>query len=73
MCVFCHTQGTFLVTQTFIKALLEGNQGKEEGRGAIVNISSINGKTGHPNMSVYAATKGGVVALSKSCAAEMAR
>ena len=62
-----------LVTQTFIKKLLEGDKGTEEERGAIVNISSINGKTGNPDLSVYSASKGGVIALSKSCAAEMAR
>ena len=62
-----------LVTQTFIKKLFEGDKGAEEERGAIVNIASILGKTGNPDLSVYAASKGGVIALSKSCAAEMAR
>lgn len=66
-------KGTFLVTQAVTKALLEGGHGSEEGLGAIVNIGSMAGKIGLSDLSAYAATKGGVMALTKSCAAEMAR
>lgn len=67
-------KGTFLVTQAVTKALLDEDKGgKKEGRGVIVNIASISGKTGFPGASHCAASKGGVVALTKSCAAEMAR
>ena len=59
--------------QAFIKALLEEKKGPEEGLGAVVNIASLLGKTGHPDASLYAGSKGGIIALSKSCAAEMAR
>ena len=72
-CVLCYTQGTILVTQTFIKALLQGDDEPGEGKGAVVNISSMSGKTGLAGMTVYASTKAGVIAFSKSCAAEMAR
>ncbi|WP_183565776.1 SDR family NAD(P)-dependent oxidoreductase [Mucilaginibacter sp. SP1R1] len=41
-------------------------------RGVIINISSVVGETGHAFQSVYAATKAGLVALSKSLAQEAA-
>jgi NAD(P)-dependent dehydrogenase (short-subunit alcohol dehydrogenase family) len=40
--------------------------------GRIVNIASIAGKEGNPNMSVYSATKGAVIALTKSVGKELA-
>ncbi|KAG0719738.1 Estradiol 17-beta-dehydrogenase 8 [Chionoecetes opilio] len=72
-------KGTFIVTQAVIRALLEGTQGEGEGegegegRGSVVNISSMAGKAGFPDHSHYVATKGGVIALTKSCAADMAK
>ncbi|KAG0728589.1 Estradiol 17-beta-dehydrogenase 8 [Chionoecetes opilio] len=65
-------KGTFIVSQAVIRALLEGTQEGGEGRGAVVNISSIQGKTGFLAHSHYAAAKGGMIAFTKSCAAEMA-
>ncbi len=41
-------------------------------KGVIINISSCVGETGHAFQSVYAATKAGLVALSKSLAQEAA-
>ncbi len=41
--------------------------------GRIVNIASIAGKEGNPNMTGYSATKAGVIALTKSLAKEVAR
>jgi len=41
-------------------------------RGVIINISSVVGETGNAFQSVYAATKAGLVALSKSLAQEAA-
>jgi len=41
-------------------------------QGVIINISSVVGETGHAFQSVYAATKAGLVALSKSLAQEAA-
>lgn len=40
--------------------------------GRIVNIASIAGKEGNPNMVPYSATKGGVIALTKSLGKELA-
>jgi 3-oxoacyl-[acyl-carrier protein] reductase len=41
-------------------------------RGVIINISSVTGESGNAFQSVYAATKAGLVALSKSLAQEAA-
>ena len=45
----------------------------ERGHGRIVNIASDAGRVGSSGESVYAACKGGVIALTKSIAREMAR
>ncbi len=45
----------------------------ERGYGRIVNIASIAGKEGNPNASHYSAAKGGVIALTKSLAKEVAK
>ena len=45
---------------------------RQEGGGAIVNTSSINGLGGVPQNAFYAAAKAGVLALSKSAAQEYA-
>jgi 3-oxoacyl-[acyl-carrier protein] reductase len=44
---------------------------RERGHGRIVNIASINGLRGKFGQSNYAASKGGVIALSKSMAREL--
>ena len=40
--------------------------------GRIVNVASIAGKEGNPNMSAYSASKAGVIAFTKSLAKEVA-
>ncbi len=45
---------------------------KERKYGRIVNIASIAGKEGNPFMSAYSASKGAVIALTKSLAKEVA-
>jgi NAD(P)-dependent dehydrogenase (short-subunit alcohol dehydrogenase family) len=57
--------GTFLMCQAAIGHLIER-------KGAIVNVASIAALGGHPWMAAYAASKGGVVALSKALACEYA-
>jgi 3-oxoacyl-[acyl-carrier protein] reductase len=44
----------------------------ERGWGRIVNLASIAGKDGNPNLSAYSASKAAVIALTKSLAKELA-
>ena len=53
------------------RALLPQMVEREYGR--VVNIASLAGKEGNPNMSAYSASKAGVIALSKSLAKETAK
>jgi 3-oxoacyl-[acyl-carrier protein] reductase len=46
---------------------------KERGAGRIVNVSSINGLRGKFGQANYAASKGGMIALSKTMARELGR
>jgi 2-dehydro-3-deoxy-L-rhamnonate dehydrogenase (NAD+) len=59
--------GTFLCTRCCIPPM------RERGYGRIVNIASIAGKDGNPNMSAYSASKAGVIAFTKSVGKELAR
>ena len=43
----------------------------EQGRGTIVNISSMAGKTSWPYSAEYSATKSGVIGISRSAAMEL--
>lgn len=45
---------------------------REAGRGSIVNISSLSGKSGNPGQTNYSAAKAGIVGLTKSAAKELA-
>jgi short-subunit dehydrogenase len=58
--------GTIYVLKAALPAL------RATGGGAIVNVSSVAGKLGQPDESVYAATKFGVTGLSESIAYELA-
>jgi NAD(P)-dependent dehydrogenase (short-subunit alcohol dehydrogenase family) len=57
--------GTFFMCQAAIGHLLET-------KGAIVNVASTAALGGHPWMAAYAASKGGVLALTKALACEYA-
>lgn len=59
--------GTFLMTRAALPALLES------GRGVIVNFSSTSASFAHPYMAAYAASKGGVDALTHTLAVEYAK
>lgn len=47
-------------------------QMRERGWGRIVNIASIAGKEGNPNLGAYSASKAGVIGLTKSVGKEVA-
>jgi len=44
---------------------------RARGRGAIVNVASISGKEGNPNMIPYSTSKAGVICLTKALAKEV--
>ena len=59
--------GTFICVQAVVPDMLEA------GWGRIVTISSQSAQSGAPNMAHYSASKGGVIALTKSLAVDLAR
>lgn len=59
--------GTFACIQAAIPDMLEAAWGR------IVTISSQSAQSGAPNMAHYAASKGGVMALTKALAVDLAR
>lgn len=61
-----HLKGTWLGTQAASLIM------REQGRGAIVNISSISGKVGMVGQTNYSAAKAGIVGLTKAAAKEVA-
>jgi 2-dehydro-3-deoxy-L-rhamnonate dehydrogenase (NAD+) len=61
-----NVHGTFNTCQAFVPGM------RERGWGRIVNIASMAGKDGNPNMSPYSASKAAVIALTKSLGKELA-
>jgi 3-oxoacyl-[acyl-carrier protein] reductase len=59
--------GTFNCTKSVIKYM------KEQGGGKIINITSVVGEIGNFGQSNYAASKGGVIAFTKTVAKEYAK
>lgn len=59
--------GTFLCVQAALPDMLDA------GWGRIVTIASSSAQSGAPNMAHYAASKGGVISLTKALAVELAR
>jgi 3-oxoacyl-[acyl-carrier protein] reductase len=59
--------GTFLACKAVIPTLLAKNYGR------IVNVASVAGKEGNPNLSAYSAAKAGIMALTKSLGKELAK
>ncbi len=58
--------GTFYMSKAVLPHMLARNSGR------IVNIASIAGKEGNPNMPAYSAAKAGVIGFTKSLAKEVA-
>ncbi len=62
--VAINLDGTFLCCQAALQAM------SQAGYGRIVNVASIAGKEGNPLLAAYSASKGAVIALTKSLAKE---
>ena len=60
-------KGTFLCCQAVGKVMIQQNQGR------IINMASVGGVVALPRLSVYSATKGAMVQLTKVLAIEWAR
>jgi 3-oxoacyl-[acyl-carrier protein] reductase len=60
-------KGTFLCCKAVVPPMLKQKSGR------IVNISSIAGKEGNPNMSGYSTSKAAVIGFTKSLAKEVAQ
>ena len=58
--------GTFHLCKAFVPGM------KANGWGRIVNIASIAGKDGNPKLAAYSASKGAVIAMTKSLGKELA-
>ncbi|KFC64806.1 2-keto-3-deoxy-L-fuconate dehydrogenase [Bosea sp. LC85] len=58
--------GTFYVNKVVVPGMKARNYGR------IVNISSVAGKEGNPNLAAYSAAKAGVIGLTKSLGKELA-
>ena len=65
-------KGTFLFTRAVSRPMMKnkGADGSQSG-GAIVNIASVVGLTGNAGQANYTASKGGVIALTKTVAKEL--
>jgi 2-dehydro-3-deoxy-L-rhamnonate dehydrogenase (NAD+) len=58
--------GTVNAMRVFVPAM------RDAGWGRVVNLASMAGKDGNPNMSIYSASKAAVIALTKSAGKELA-
>jgi 3-oxoacyl-[acyl-carrier protein] reductase len=59
-------KGAYRVTKALLRGMLH------KGRGRIVNIVSVSGIAGHPGQANYSAAKGGLIAMTKALALELA-
>lgn len=58
-------KGVFLCTRRIAPQMIK------QGKGKIVNIASVVGERGLPNMCAYSASKGGILALTRQLAVEL--
>ncbi len=59
-------KGAFLLTQALLQPMMKARWGR------IINIASVNGELGAPGQANYAASKAGLIGLTKSLAREFA-
>ena len=59
--------GTFNCCRAIVPVMQENNYGR------IVNIASVAGKEGNPNLAAYSAAKAGIIGLTKSLGKELAK
>ncbi|MDQ0726721.1 SDR family NAD(P)-dependent oxidoreductase [Microbacterium sp. W4I20] len=62
-----NVHGTYAVTRAVVPGMME------RGWGRIVNIASMAGKDGNPNLSAYSASKAAIIGLTKSLGKELAK
>jgi 3-oxoacyl-[acyl-carrier protein] reductase len=62
-----NVHGTYRVIRAVVPGMVE------RGRGRIVNIASMAGKDGNPNLSAYSASKAAVIGMTKSLGKELAK
>ena len=62
-----NVHGLFTITKAVIPGMIE------RGWGRIVNMASMAGKDGNPNLSAYSASKAAVIGLTKSLGKELAK
>ncbi len=62
-----HVCGAFLCSKYAIPAMVEGGRG-----GVVINVSSVAGLIGIPNMAAYCAAKGAIVNLTRAMAVDFA-
>lgn len=65
-CIAVNMNGVFNCTRAVVRHMRERKYGR------IVNIASIAGKEGNPNMTAYSATKAAVIGFTKASAKEVA-
>lgn len=58
--------GTVAMMRAFVPGMVE------RGWGRVINLASMAGKDGNPNLSIYSAAKAAVIALTKSAGKELA-
>jgi len=66
-----NAKGVFLCSKRIAEHMIE-NAGNEEITGKIINIASLAGRSGAPNLSHYAASKWAVLGFTQSIALELA-